>query len=156
MTHSKYQKSFCSVASSTRTDDPLAAVGRRRWHQLFGRFVQYPSSFTSSRVVEGNAFSAASKPNTQHHHQSSHDTANSSSVGSIGGATMTTITESIQSPTAAVVVSKHRKPVSRIVVTKVQGYRLVKLPPSVPAAVLLLQWHTCLCARHSNDTRIQH
>jgi hypothetical protein len=53
---------------------------------------------------------------------------------------MTTITESIQSPTAAVVVSKHRKPVGRIVVTKVKGYRLVKLPPSVPAAVLLLQW----------------
>jgi Protein ENHANCED DISEASE RESISTANCE 2, C-terminal len=100
------------------------------------------SSFTSSRVVVGNAITAASTPNTHHHHQTSEqDTANSSSVGSIGGATTTT-TESIQSPTAAVVVSKtkHRKPVGRIVVTKVEGYRLVKLPSSVPAAVLLLQW----------------
>jgi len=84
-----------------------------------------------------------------------------SSVGSLGAATMTT-TESIQSPTAAVVVSKvhvhennhrnnhntkpiktrtHSKPVGRIVVTKVEGYRLIKVPSSAPAAtILLLQW----------------
>lgn len=61
-------------------------------------------------------------------------------LGSASGATTTT-TGSINSPTAAVVVTKtKRKPVGRIVVTKVEGYRLVKVPSSAAAAVLLLQW----------------
>jgi hypothetical protein len=54
------------------------------------------------------------------------------------------------SPTATVVVStgattsgtnNHKKSVGRIVVTKVEGYRLIKMPSAAPAAsIMLLQW----------------